>query len=260
MCRRPAIRSTSGLTTRATDLISRRARGPSRMAFASGDTAWLDAAWLDAAWPGACSESVVWTVAGRPRTALMGTSLLPDPPACHHQDERHGGDVTGTGSGLDPEVPQLARVRDQVQLGDPAAHDGEPDHGDRVVVGAEQGAGLAVDQHRPGQVHEPRGGAENMPGHRAGPGQRWARLRAAGAGIRAEDHLGVEHPHQRLEVAGPRRRQEGVDDPALERDVAVRLRGGLYPAAGPAGELAGRVRAPPHDPGDLVEGHREDVV
>src|ERR1700730_8722039 len=32
MCRRPAIRSTSGLTTRVTALISRRARGPKRIA------------------------------------------------------------------------------------------------------------------------------------------------------------------------------------------------------------------------------------
>src|SRR5262249_36015049 len=60
--------------------------------------------------------------------------------------------------------------------------------------------------------------------------------------------------------AGPRRRQEGVDHPALQRDVAIRLRGRLHPAAGPAGELAGRVRAPLHHPGDLVERHREHVV
>src|SRR5437879_3144526 len=32
-CRRPAIRSTSGLTTRAMDLISRLVRGPRRRAF-----------------------------------------------------------------------------------------------------------------------------------------------------------------------------------------------------------------------------------
>src|SRR5437870_9861653 len=33
MCRRPAIRNTSGLTTRAMDLISRLVRGPRRRAF-----------------------------------------------------------------------------------------------------------------------------------------------------------------------------------------------------------------------------------
>jgi hypothetical protein len=33
MCRRPAIRSTSGLTTRAIALITRRVRGPKRIAF-----------------------------------------------------------------------------------------------------------------------------------------------------------------------------------------------------------------------------------
>src|SRR5690242_2385020 len=98
-----------------------------------------------------------------------------------------------------------------------------------------------------------------MPGHRAGPGQRRAG-RAARAEIRAEDHAGVEDLDQGLEVPGPCRRQEGVDHPALQRDVAVRLRGGLHPAAGPAGELAGRVRAAVDHPGDLVERHREDVV
>src|SRR6516162_7228939 len=36
MCRRPAIRSTSGLTTRATALISRWVRGPKRIAFPAG--------------------------------------------------------------------------------------------------------------------------------------------------------------------------------------------------------------------------------
>src|SRR6266550_3036969 len=55
------------------------------------------------------------------------------------------------------------------------------------------------------------------------------RARAARAEIRTEDHAGVEDLYQRLEVPGPRRRQEGVDHPALPRDVAVRLRGGLHP-------------------------------
>jgi len=36
MCRRPAIRSTSGFTTRAVALISRRVRGPKRIAFRAG--------------------------------------------------------------------------------------------------------------------------------------------------------------------------------------------------------------------------------
>src|SRR5580693_1050831 len=36
MCRPPAIRSTSGLTRRATDLITRLVRGPRRRAFRAG--------------------------------------------------------------------------------------------------------------------------------------------------------------------------------------------------------------------------------
>ena len=79
------------------------------------------------------------------------------------RDERRTGNVTGNlrglgtptpgvpvigperkGSGLDCQVPQLVLVGDQVQRGDTAAHDGEADDRDRVLTGAEQGAGLAV--------------------------------------------------------------------------------------------------------------------
>src|SRR5206468_9903384 len=81
----------------------------------------------------------------RPVLALRssGTSLPAGPSRPSPPGRAERGRCDGyPGSGLDREMPQLARVRDQVQLGDPAAHDGEPDHGDRVVVAAEQGTGL----------------------------------------------------------------------------------------------------------------------
>ena len=53
-------------------------------------------------------------------------------------------------SGLNRQAPQLGGVGDQVQRGDAAARDGEPDYRDRLVARAEQGACLAVDQYRLG--------------------------------------------------------------------------------------------------------------
>src|SRR6478609_7856057 len=61
MCRRPAIRSTSGLTTRAIALITRRVRGPKRIAFraARGGAA------------GPCAE------AGTPPARAAGETVFP---------------------------------------------------------------------------------------------------------------------------------------------------------------------------------------
>src|SRR5690242_3583021 len=92
MCRRPAIRSTSGLTSRATDLISRLVCGPGRKAFLAGRRAAGPAA--AGMWWGADRTAG----ASRPGTADIvdlryGRTLRP----IHHQDERRAGNVTGTG-------------------------------------------------------------------------------------------------------------------------------------------------------------------
>src|SRR5262249_16814963 len=74
----------------------------------------------------------------------------------------------------------------------------------------------------------------------------------------AEHHVGVEHPEQGTEVPVAGGGEERIDDPALHGGVRVRLGGGAHPAAGPAGELAGRLRGPVHDAADLTERHGED--
>ena len=188
----PANRSTSGLTTRATDRISRRARGPRRRVFGTG----------------ACRSCP----ADMANLRVQGSIVR-----CR----------------------ELGRVGDQVQLGDPAAHDGEPDHRDRVVVGAEQGTGLAVDQHRPGQVHEPRRGAEDTP--------RPPRPDPASGGCGGADRAEIQRgrPHRGRGPAPAPRSRRPAPPPGRRRrpGAAARRRGPAAgrpaPAAGPAGELAG---------------------
>src|ERR1700724_2079009 len=95
MCRRPAIRSTSGLTTRVTALISRRARGPKRIALlpARGGAA---AGPSEAAGP--LPASPVGGPAG-PRPGGVGIfnllRPLDYPAALTNKDERAGDNVTG---------------------------------------------------------------------------------------------------------------------------------------------------------------------
>ena len=91
---------------------------------------------------------------------------------CRGRPESPGPAQSARGSGLDRQVPQLGLVGDQVQRGDAAARDGETDDRDRLVTGAEQGAGFAVHQHRLGQVHKPRRGGQDLARDRTGPGER----------------------------------------------------------------------------------------
>ena len=92
---------------------------------------------------------------------------------------------------------------------------------------------------------------------------------AGGAGRTGRDralvgshhHVGVEDGEERLEVAVARRGQERVDHFALALHVDVgNGRLALNAPAGPAGQLARRLGRPFDDWGDLVEGHRKDVV
>src|SRR5580704_16383295 len=199
MCRRPASRSTSGLTRRATDLITRLVRGPRRRAFRAGRV-------------GATGPAVAvgllyragWRAGGfRPGVAdIVDLRLWPDLPACsspgraprRERDRGTRADLgtsaplpsrlpgpvhSARGSGLDRQVPQLGLVGDQVQRGDAAAGDGEADDPDRLLAGAEQDAGFAVHQHRPGSAartwarwpgtHPPPGAAGRRHGRAAGP-------------------------------------------------------------------------------------------
>ena len=82
--------------------------------------------------------------------------------------------------------------------------------------------------------------------------------RAPAAVVSAQDDVGVEELEQPAEVAVAAGGDEGVDDLAVGgRGVAV---GSLHAAAGPGGELTGRGRRAVDDRGDVLEGHREDVV
>src|SRR5205807_309689 len=79
MCRPPAIRSTSGLTRRATDLITRLVRGPRRRAFRAGRGG--------AAGPAAAVGLLYgagWRAGGFRHgvTDIVDLRLRPDLPAC----------------------------------------------------------------------------------------------------------------------------------------------------------------------------------
>ncbi len=72
---------------------------------------------------------------------------------------------------------------------------------------------------------------------------------------------GSSADEQRVEVARARGRHERVDDLALTHLVGIGARrGAAHAAPRPARELAGRVRCPADDLGDLVERHAEHVV
>src|SRR5260370_18135825 len=170
MCRRPAIRSTSGLTRRAADLITRLVRGPRWRAFRAGRGGGTGPAGAVGLRYGAG-----WRAGGfRPGVAdIVDLRLRPDLPACSSPGraprgecdrgkpartsgrQRPGrpdspGPVQSTrGSGLDRQVPQLVLVGDQVQRGDAAAGDGETDDRDRLVPGSEHGTGPAAPHPSP---------------------------------------------------------------------------------------------------------------
>jgi hypothetical protein len=81
------------------------------------------------------------------------------------------------------------------------------------------------------------------------------------ATVGAQDHIGIEHREQGVEVASPGGCHEGVHDPLLDREVGVRRwPGRLDPPPGPAGQLASRSRRPVDHGRDLVERQRKDVM
>ena len=71
--------------------------------------------------------------------------------------------------------------------------------------------------------------------------------------------LRVENGHEPVEVAGPRRGEEGVNDGPLAIEIDIGHPGPLDAAPRAARELAGRRGSADHR-GDSVERHREDIV
>src|SRR2546421_6525699 len=116
MCLRPAIRSTSGLTTRATALIRRRARGPKRMTFlaargcAAGPGDGADVFPVSAAGTAVSRRGSAWSdmVAPPGANGLSGVATS--------KDEDAGGKVTGPG----PAVSMSAQSYNRGPL-DPSA-------------------------------------------------------------------------------------------------------------------------------------------
>lgn len=80
-------------------------------------------------------------------------------------------------------------------------------------------------------------------------------------GVGPEHDIRVEHREERVEMPVAGGGEERVDDLSLTDQIGIRNRGGPLDAAPSAAcELSRRGSRAPHDGGDLVEGHVEDVV
>jgi hypothetical protein len=83
---------------------------------------------------------------------------------------------------------------------------------------------------------------------------------AHGELVGSEDHVGVEQPEQRVELALAGRGKEGVNDLALARQTGPGCGDALQPASGATRELTDRVRGAIHDRRDLGKRHGEEVM
>jgi hypothetical protein len=115
---------------------------------------------------------------------------------------------------------------------------------------------FGVDSHRSHRRREPRTD-ERVSGSWRGA----ANLLQRRSEIESNHDVGIEHPKQRVEVAGARRRQEGGHHLALGTHVRVERRGyALDAAPGATRELPDRGRRLADDPCDLLESNAERVV
>jgi hypothetical protein len=155
-------------------------------------------------------------------------------------------------------VPEPLGIGDHLDPGDPFAGDGEaerPEQPSRREDGQAHGPVYQRQMDEPGTA----GVAEREGAH--GPGTVHRRAGRQPGAVVTEHDLGVEHGHERVEVAVPQRGQERVDDPPLAGQVDLPGRShALDPTAGPAGQLPGRDGGAFQDGSDVVEGHGEDVV
>jgi hypothetical protein len=94
--------------------------------------------------------------------------------------------------------------------------------------------GRAVHEHGPGQGREPRAGRRQLAGNVRGARDRRPGERSGPSAVGSEDDIGIEHPQERLEIAGPRCREEGVDYASLNDEIRIGVgRLHLDPAPGP---------------------------
>jgi len=136
--------------------------------------------------------------------------------------------------GDEVDVAQPFPVRNQFDLGDRAAGDGEAERAEDPAEGDDGQAGGAVNQGGADETGGP-GVAERVGGDGAGAAHG---RRAAGqpGAVVADQDVGVQVGDERLEIAVPQGGQEGVHDLALAGEVGgLRHGGALDPAAGAAG-------------------------
>ena len=158
------------------------------------------------------------------------------------------------------EPTESLRIRQNVDLDDPAAGEREAEHAERSPIRtARHDSNASVHQDdmiREAQLRE-RGGLCSH-GVSATHHARRARERSA---IGSQHDVWIEHGDQALEVAVAGRRQKGVEHPALLLPISVRRRRLTLDASpSTARKLPRRNRRTVHDRRDLLERHPEHVV
>src|SRR5262245_32774917 len=124
--------------------------------------------------------------------------------------------------GLVVRPPESVGVDDEVHRRDPTVPDGARHGAENLPVALRHGPGRAVDHRRAHQGDERPALRHDPLRDLLGAGRlELVHTRISLHRVHAEDDIRVEDVHQRLEVAGASRRQEGVDNPSLLGYVSV---------------------------------------
>jgi ABC-2 type transport system ATP-binding protein len=137
----------------------------------------------------------------------------------------------------------------------------EPDDCHRVTARCDDQTRAAVYHRWPGELREGAPAREHLACDGVGSRYGLSCTRTLAAGVDPEDDIGVEHRHERIEVALARCREKGIHELALLRQVNIAGRCRTANASSrTAGELTRVRRRRPDDWCDLVERHGEHVV
>ena len=168
------------------------------------------------------------------------------PPHRDVPSERPYDHILKSDSRRTPEASQIEpreafRIEEAVNLHDLPAHNREPHHHERPLVGHDDNSRGAVDEHRNLDGGGLRRG-ERRTRHFCRSSANQRQCTALFPAIRSQHHIGIQHRHERVEVAAVRRREEGIDDLSLTREVGVWSRHGctLHVSPRTAGELSCR--------------------
>src|SRR5262245_29868783 len=201
--------------------------------------------------PGCWAPRSLWDARPRPdksQSVAAGPDELSRRP-CRRRtaggEQLDGMAVLSSGVEQRRHVCQLVRVGDGVQAADQPVASLEGDHGDQATVPQGKDARLAVDRHRdqgdlevPDEPQEDRGdlpSADNRPAGR----------RHDAAAVGPADHLGIQHVHQRVQVAVRGRLDEPIGDAAQRGLVDLKARRAgllLDVVTGAAGQLPAGLR------------------